>query len=78
MSPRVLLVEGGQAHDVLDLVELSESLARVRTAYLFELGEELRLRIERDGTTFEVPARVLAHVGADDDKVTELELGERP
>ena len=77
MSPRVRLVEGGQAHDVLDLVDLTDTLARVRTPYLFELGEELRLRVDDNGKTFEVPARVRAHVGPDDNKVTELELGER-
>ena len=76
-AARVLLVDGGQTHDVFELVELTEGLARVRTAFLFELGEELRLRVEDAGTTFEVPARVVAHAGAGDDRITELELGER-
>lgn len=74
---RVQLVDGGQTHDVFELVELTDALARVRTAFLFELGEELKLRIDDTGGAFEVPARVLAHVGPGDEKITELELGER-
>jgi len=74
---RVQLVDGGHTHDVFELVELTDGLARVRTAYLFELGEELKLRIDEGAGAFEVPARVLAHVGPGDEKITELELGER-
>jgi hypothetical protein len=73
----VQLVEGGQAHDVFEVVELTDTLARVRTAFLFDLGEDMTLRIERNGATFEVPARVRAHVGTGADKITELELGEQ-
>ena len=76
-TARVLLVDAGQAVDVFELVELTEGLVRVRTAFLFELGEELQLRIERDGSAVDVPAQVRAHVGTDADRVTELELGER-
>lgn len=74
---RVLLVDAGQIHDVFDVVEVSDALLRVRTAFLFELGEELKVRLEEDGKTSEATARVLAHVGTDDDKITELELSER-
>jgi hypothetical protein len=73
----VLLVDAGQAVDVFELVELTEGLVRVRAAFLFELGEELQLRIERDGSTVDTAARVRAHVGTGTDRVTELELGER-
>jgi hypothetical protein len=73
----VQLVEGGQTHDVFDIVELTDTVLRVRTAYLFELGEELRVRLDQNGTAFEALARVIAHVGTGDDKITELELGER-
>lgn len=76
-TARVLLVDSGQAVDVFELVELTEGLVRVRTAFLFELGEELLLRIERDGSTVDAPARVRAHTGTGADRVTELELGER-
>jgi hypothetical protein len=74
---RVLLVDTGQTHDVFEVVELAETLLRVRTAFLFELGEELKIRVENDGTASEMTARVLAHVGTGSDKITELELGER-
>lgn len=76
-TARVLLVDGGQALDVFEVVELTEGLARVRTAFLFELGEELQLRVEQGGATFDVTARVRGHAGTDADKVTEIELGER-
>lgn len=71
MSARVLLLEAGSAHDVFDVVAVEEGLVRVRTAFLFEIGEELKLSIERDGQTTEALARVRAHVT---DGVTELEL----
>lgn len=76
-TSRVLLVDAGQAVDIFELVEVGETVARVRTAYLFELGEELRLRVENGGATFETTARVRAHSGAGDDRITELELGDR-
>ena len=74
---RVLLVDGNQAHDVFEVLELGEGSARVRTAFLFELGEDMKLRIEEAAGTFEVAARVVAHTGPADDKITELELFER-
>jgi hypothetical protein len=74
---RVLLVDGGRTHDIFDVVEVADTVARVRTAFLFELGEELRLRVEQGGAAFEAPARVLAHVGTGAEKITELELGDR-
>jgi hypothetical protein len=71
---RVLLLDDGQPHDVFELVELVDGVVRARSPYLFELGEEIRLRIERDGgATEDVTARVRAHVGGSD-KITELEL----
>jgi hypothetical protein len=76
-TSRVLLVDAGQAVDIFELVEVGETVARVRTAYLFELGEELRLRVENGGASFETTARVRAHNGSGDDRITELELGDR-
>ena len=75
-STRVLLVEAGQNRDVFVVVEVAEGLLRVRTAFLFELGEEMKVRLENGGV-FEANARVLAHVGSGDDKITELELSDR-
>jgi len=75
---RVLLLDADTTHDVFELVELTETLARVRTAFLYEIGEEMRLRVEQDGgPASEALARVRAHTGAGDNKVTELELIER-
>jgi hypothetical protein len=73
---RVLLLDADRTLDVFELVELDRDVVRVRTAYLFEIGEELVLRIERDGAVTDMRARVRAHVGAPDAKVTELELDE--
>ena len=70
----VLVVEGGAAYDVFEVVELTEDVAQVRATYLFEIGEELTLRVARDGTTVEVAARVRAHAGPADAPITELEL----
>ena len=71
MSVRVLLLEAGSACDVFDVVAVDDQLVRVRTAFLFEIGEELKLSIERDGKTTEAQARVRAHAT---DGVTELEV----
>lgn len=76
-TSRVLLVDAGQDHDIFELLEVGDAVARVRTAYLFELGEELKLRVEAGGAAFETTARVRAHHGSGDDRITELELGER-
>jgi predicted nuclease with RNAse H fold len=73
-SPRVLLLDEDQVVDVFEVVAIDDAVVRARSAFLFELGEDLRLRIEQDGTVREVTARVRAHVGPDTDKLTELEL----
>ena len=74
---RVLLLDADKTHDVFELVELTETVARVRTAFLYEIGEEMRLHLEADGKTSEALARVRAHTGSVDDKITELEIIER-
>lgn len=76
-GPRLFVVEVGQPHEVFDVLALTESSARVRTPYLFEVGEELAVRIEVDGTVSEAVARVRAHVGPVDAPITELELLDR-
>ena len=73
----MLLLDDGQAHDVFEVVDSTESLVRARTPFLFEVGEELRVRVERDGkTAHETTARVRGHVGEHEPKITELELAE--
>jgi len=76
-GPRVLLVDDGKPCDVFEVLELTDGLVRARSGYLFEIGEELKVRIERDGTVVDATARVRGHVGTSDDKVTELELAEK-
>jgi hypothetical protein len=72
---RVLLLDADAVHDVFELVELADAVVRVRTPYLFEVGEELQLRVERgDGPAADAVARVRKHTGDGADKVTELEL----
>jgi len=73
---RVLLLDADKTVDVFDVVAVERDVVSVRTAYLFEVGEELMLRIERDGKITDTRARVRAHVGDTADKVTELELAE--
>ena len=74
---RLLLVDAGQAKDIFDVVEIADAVVRVRTAFLFELGEEMNVRLEAGDTTYEASARVRAHVGTGDERITELELENR-
>jgi hypothetical protein len=73
----VLLVEDGKICDVFEVVAVEDCLVKARSPFLFEIGEELFVRIEDGGSVQEAPARVRAHVGTGDDRITELELGER-
>ena len=76
-QPRVLLLDDGKICDVFELIEITDALVRTRSAFLFEIGEELRVRIERDGNVTEAVARVRGHVPTGDDRITELELSEQ-
>lgn len=72
---RVLLLDNGTPHDIFEVVEVTDAIIKARSPYLFEVGEELRLRIEDGDSTREAVARVRAHIGAPGgDKITELEL----
>ena len=71
-TPRVLVVDDDQSRDVFEVVSIEDGVVRARSPFLFEVGEELHLRIEQAGTTREVTVRVRAHVG--DPKLTELEI----
>ena len=74
MSGRVLVIDGDRSHDVFDVLGIADGIARVRSPLLFEIGEELAVRIEQDGTVTETTARVRGHVGPADSRITELEL----
>lgn len=72
---RVLLLDNGMPQDIFEVVEVTDGLIKARSPYLFEIGEELKLRIENGESVREVAARVRAHVGsAGGDKITELEI----
>jgi hypothetical protein len=75
--PRVLVLDNDQSHEVFDTAELVDGIIRARSAFLFEIGEELRVRVEHEGGAFEATARVRGHTGPDDAKVTELELSDK-
>lgn len=76
-SPR-LLVRGGEApHEVFDVVGVAKNVVRVRSAFLFEIGEELSVQIEQDGTVSDATARVRAHLGLEVPPITELEISDR-
>lgn len=76
-TPRLLILDDGRPHEVFDVLGLSEDTARVRSPFLFEVGEELAVRIEADGNVTEAVARVRAHVGPAEARITELELDRR-
>ena len=81
--PRLLVLGGDgppavfDVLDVLDVLDASPDIIRIRSAFLFEVGEQLRVRIEHHGTVSEAIARVRAHLGAADARITELEISER-
>jgi hypothetical protein len=75
--PRLLVLDDGRPHEVFDVLALADGLARVRSPFLFEVGEELAVRIEADGRVSEATARVRAHVGPEEARITELEILDR-
>ena len=69
----MLLVDGDKPTDVFELIELGDTAATVRSPFLFEIGEELKLRIEQAGVSRDVAARVRGHLA---NGATELELAQ--
>lgn len=67
----MLLVDGDTAADVFEVIELGTALVTLRSPFWFEIGEELKLRIEGDGEPREVTARVRGHLA---NGASELEL----
>ena len=63
--------------DVFEVIAVVGDVVRARSPFLFEIGEHLRVRVEHDGTVFEAVARVRAHLGQDDARITELDLVDR-
>ena len=72
----MLLLDDGKSHDVFEVLEVAGAILRMRSPFLFEVGEEMQVRIERDGVISEATARVRAHIVDGAGKITELELAE--
>ncbi|CAN5723751.1 hypothetical protein BH11MYX1_BH11MYX1_24480 [soil metagenome] len=70
-SASVLLVDVGAPSDVFELIDLTDSTLVARSPFLFEIGEELNLRLDRDGSLSEITARVRSHRA---DGTSELEI----
>lgn len=76
-SPRVLVLDDDKPHDVFDVlgtISTDATIIRVRSPFLFEIGEELAIRIVQDGASRDVRVTVRAHVGPADARITELEI----
>ena len=71
------MLEGETPHEVFDVLAITSNIIQVRSAFLFELGEELSVRIEQDGNVSDATVRVRAHLGPDEARITELEISER-
>ncbi len=71
------VLDDGRPYDLFDVLEIVGDVARVRSPFLFEIGEALAIRVEKDGEVYEAQARVRAHVGPAEMRITELELTER-
>ena len=68
------VLDGGKPYDLFDVLEIVGEVARVRSPFLFEIGEELDVRISQNGSTYDAHAKVRAHVGPAEMRITELEL----
>jgi len=64
---RLVLVDGTTDIDVFEVVEVGDPIIAARSAFLFEVGEELRVRLDARETS----VRVVGHRA---DGVTELEV----
>ena len=71
---RVEVLDGDRALDIFDVQSVDTDIIRVKTSLLFEIGEELSLRLADGDSTRDVFVRVRAHVGPSDARVTELEI----
>jgi hypothetical protein len=71
------VLAGDTPHEVFVVLGIAGSVIQVRSAFLFEIGEELTVRIEQDGSVSDATARVRAHLGPYDSRITELEISDR-
>jgi hypothetical protein len=71
------VIDGVAGHEVFEVVAAVGDVIRARSAFLFELGEELAVQIVQDGRISNATARVRAHTGPDEERITELEISDR-
>jgi hypothetical protein len=77
-SPQIALVApDGQLLDAFDVVALTEHSLRIRTAWRFELGEELTIRVTSSTGVTDVRAKVARHTRQGDDVITAIDLLEQ-
>lgn len=77
-QPRISVVEAARGNfEVFEVVAVEGDVLRVRSPYLFEIGETLAVRVEQPTTVFDARVRVRAHTGPREARITELEIVER-
>jgi hypothetical protein len=73
--PRLLVTAADAAYDVFEVVEVADGgVIRARSTLLFEVGEELAVRVEHAGVVTSARASVRSHVGPAAAPITELVL----
>jgi len=70
----VMVLDGDAEHDVFELIGVSDGVMRARSAFQFEVGEELQLRLVDGDKVTTQRARVRGFAGPVDARITELEL----
>ncbi len=75
-GPRAFVLDDSSAQgaELFTIEELSGDTVAVRCAYLFDIGEELKLRIEKGNDRFEAKARVIRVIEYRPQYLMELEL----
>lgn len=75
-GPRAFVLDdsGAQGAELFTIEELNGDTVAVRCAFLFDVGEELKLRIERGNERFEARARVIRVMEYRPQYLMELEL----
>jgi hypothetical protein len=78
MRPTRVTVMGtnGTTYDVFEVVSYEGNKLVVKGPLLFEIGETLRLKVERDGNVSELKVKVTAHTGSGDDVQTAITVVE--
>lgn len=61
-----VLGANGSTYDVFEVVSYEGNKLVVSGPLLFEVGETLRLQVERDGNITELKVKITAHTGAGD------------